>query len=100
MVLVQNARRRQQVGVIISRRPPWQGQEPIEIGTNHSVFRCTDRHQLKATELLVGANGHLLRQMGSRDALAEKLDLPQGRVILAQLSPDSFELLAQEDFAL
>ncbi|KFB71547.1 MAG: hypothetical protein AW09_003314 [Candidatus Accumulibacter phosphatis] len=81
--------------------PPWQLDQPVEIGTHHRVLRRSVRHARQALQLLVCLACHLLGHLGFGDGFAQRLDLDAvAGFPFPEFLLDRLQLLAQQVFAL
>ena len=74
--------------------------DPLEVGADHAVLGGRRRQPLEPRQLPLGLPADVLGQLGLLDLLAQLVDLRLGLVLLAQLSLDRLQLLAQEVLAL
>src|SRR3989454_983715 len=83
-----------------SRMPPWQGDEPVDVGPGDGVLRRRRGHLGEPVELPERLALGLLGHPGGLDPLAQCLDLLRALVSFAELLLDRLHLLAQVVLAL
>ena len=100
MVLVQHLAGVADIQVVGGGYRPGQGDQPIQVGANHTVFGGGSGQAREAVQLAAGLLAGLFGHVGGFDLLAQLFHLDGLFVAFAQLALDSFELLAQEVLAL
>ena len=88
------------VQVILGQGRPGQGDQPVEVGTDHAILGRGRRQPGQAIQFAQGLFLGLLRHPGRFDFLAEFAHLSGLLVLFAQLPLDGLQLLAQEVFPL